>query len=332
MATGDGYVGNSADTNRIFKMQQQREQEKKAFEELKRKSASQTGGLLQFGVASASETLETAFKKETIGLVTREQFVEKRQSIQQKLADEAVQRREENEATDIANRKSKKAKKVQGEKVRLSFVGDEEEEDGDAAPAMPPPKSGKYASLGKNPHVETSFLPDREREESERKLREDLREQWNKKQERVKNEPLEITYSYWDGTGHRRVITVRKGDTIGDFLRQVQQQLASEFREMRSASVENLMYIKEDLIIPQNNSFYELIINRARGKSGPLFNFDVHEDVRVVSDASVEKDESHAGKVVERHWYEKNKHIFPASRWEIYDPDKKYDRYTIHGD
>lgn len=22
-------------------------------------------------------------------------------------------------------------------------------------------------------------------------------------------------------------------------------------------------------------------------------------------------------KVVERHWYEKNKHIFPASRWEV---------------
>jgi hypothetical protein len=28
-------------------------------------------------------------------------------------------------------------------------------------------------------------------------------------------------------------------------------------------------------------------------------------------------EQSHAGKVVERHWYEKNKHIFPASRWEV---------------
>ena len=32
-------------------------------------------------------------------------------------------------------------------------------------------------------------------------------------------------------------------------------------------------------------------MNKARGKSGPLFSFDVHEDVRVISDASVEKDE-----------------------------------------
>ncbi len=58
-------------------------------------------------------------------------------------------------------------------------------------------------------------------------------------------------------------------------------------------------------------------MNKARGKSGPLFNFDVHDDVRLLADATVEKDESHAGKVVERSWYQRNKHIFPASRWEV---------------
>jgi len=33
--------------------------------------------------------------------------------------------------------------------------------------------------------------------------------------------------------------------------------------------------------------------------------------------------------VVERRWYERNKHIFPASRWEVYDPEKVYGLYTI---
>ncbi len=37
------------------------------------------------------------------------------------------------------------------------------------------------------------------------------------------------------------------------------------------------------------------------------------------------------GKVVDRHWYERNKHIFPASRWETYDPEKTWDTYTTHG-
>ncbi|RYR51952.1 hypothetical protein Ahy_A06g026892 [Arachis hypogaea] len=206
----------------------------------------------------------------------------------------------------------------------------------------------RRGKLGKDPTVETSFLPDSEREAEEQAERERLRKQWLREQEQIRNEPLEITYSYWDGTGHRRVIQasiccllhtcfsssliVRKGDSIGEFLRAVQQQLAPEFREIRTTSVENLLYVKEDLIIPHQHSFYELIVNKARGKSGPLFHFDVHEDVRTIADATIEKDESHAGKVVERHWYEKNKHIFPASRWEIYDPTKKWERYTIHGD
>jgi protein FAM50 len=63
-------------------------------------------------------------------------------------------------------------------------------------------------------------------------------------QERKKNEPLEITYSYWDGSGHRRKITVRHGDSIGTFLKQVREQLAPQFRELRAVSVDNLMYVK----------------------------------------------------------------------------------------
>ena len=41
--------------------------------------------------------------------------------------------------------------------------------------------------------------------------------------------------------------------------------------------------------------------------------------------------QSHAGKVVLRGWYERNKHIFPASRLEPYDPEKKWDKYTVSG-
>ena len=41
----------------------------------------------------------------------------------------------------------------------------------------------------------------------------------------IKNEPLEITYSYWDGTGHRRKVVVKKGDTIADFLKACRDQV-----------------------------------------------------------------------------------------------------------
>ena len=88
----------------------------------------------------------------------------------------------------------------------------------------------------------------------------------------------------------------------------------------------------DPLLIPldsQHYTFYEFIVSKARGKSGPLFSFDVHDDVRMVSDATVEKDESHAGKIVERGWYNRNKHVFPSNRWETYDPEKDYGSYSI---
>lgn len=47
---------------------------------------------------------------------------------------------------------------------------------------------------------------------------------------------------------------------------------------------------------------------------------------RPQNDASKERDESHAGKVVDRHWYEKNKHIFPANRWEVSGPRRWFSR------
>lgn len=186
--------------------------------------------------------------------------------------------------------------------------------------------------LKKNPDVDTSFLPDRERQTKIQLERQRLRTEWIHAQTRIKTEKLEITYSYWDGSGHRRTVQCLKGDSIASFLELVRKDLAREFREMQNVTSDALLYVKEDLIIPQDISFYDLIVTKARGKSGPLFNFDVHDDVRMGAiDSRVEKDESHPGKIVERRWYERNKHIFPASRWEVFDPAKDYGRYTIHG-
>ena len=63
---------------------------------------------------------------------------------------------------------------------------------------------------------------------------------------------------------------MRKGDSMGEFLRKVRDQLAADFREMRGASVDQMLYIKEDLIIPHDFTFNWFILNKARGKSGPV--------------------------------------------------------------
>ena len=63
--------------------------------------------------------------------------------------------------------------------------------------------------MSKNPDVDTTFLPDREREEKERGVREELRQQYLRDQEETKKQDIDIVCSYWDGSGHRTVVTVR---------------------------------------------------------------------------------------------------------------------------
>ena len=110
-------------------------------------------------------------------------------------------------------KKAKKRKRVP--KATLSFADDEEEGDTNETSGTNTPNgdssemtSKKKSKLGKNPSVDTSFLPDREREEQERREREELRKEWLKRQEELKKEDIEITYSYWDGSGHRKSVTV----------------------------------------------------------------------------------------------------------------------------
>ena len=206
----------------------------------------------------------------------------------------------------------------------LSFAGQEDEEGGEveggdggtggAAVAA----AAKRVRVGKDPTADTAFLPDASRDSAEAAAAERARADFAAQHEAARRERIEITYSWWDGTGHRRTITVPKGASVGRFLQWVVEDLADEFPALRGTGGDALLYIKEDIIMPANVTFLELIAARARGKSGPLFNFGVHEDLRLIDDTRVAKDSSHPGKVIERRWYEKNKHTFPASLWEAF--------------
>ena len=159
-------------------------------------------------------------------------------------------------------KKTKKRKKAA--RSTLSFALDDEEAEGDSSNDVKPAAEGdgdeppvKRSKLKKNPNVDTSFLPDRDREEAERRERERLRLEWLTKQEQTKKEDIEVTYSYWDGSGHRKTATVsrihngchklsdfrcqcKKGDTIAAFLEKCRLQ----FPELRGVSVDNLVYVK----------------------------------------------------------------------------------------
>jgi protein FAM50 len=89
-------------------------------------------------------------------------------------------------------------------------MDDEGEEDEGIKPNKKAKRDVEKRATLKNPAVDTSFLPDRDREEKDRLAREELRQEWLKKQEKMKAEAIEIIYSYWDGSGHRKSLTVSR--------------------------------------------------------------------------------------------------------------------------
>ncbi|XP_008587157.1 PREDICTED: protein FAM50A isoform X1 [Galeopterus variegatus] len=247
------------------------------------------------------DAVEAELKSSTVGLVTLNDMKAKQEALVKEREKQLAKKEQSKELQlKLEKLREKERKKEAKRKISsLSFTLEEEEDGGEAEEEVAVYEeeldreeiTTKKRKLGKNPDVDTSFLPDRDREEEENRLREELRQEWEAKQEKIKSEEIEITFSYWDGSGHRRTVKMKKGNTMQQFLQKALEILRKDFSELRSAGVEQLMYIKEDLIIPHHHSFYDFIVTKARGKSGPLFNFDVHDDVRLLSDATVEKDE-----------------------------------------
>jgi len=340
------YKGAASEGSRAMQLAKKREQAQEEIEFRKKKIEDdlRISGIKD-KFATHYDAVEQQLKTSTIGLVTLDEMKAKQEVIVQEREKQLAKKQREKEREIEQELEAKRAeKRKQKQQIQtLSFQLDEEEEEeeeeddddddddenlNNETESNMESDSKKFKTC-KNPDVDTSFLPDREREEEENKLREELRQEWVQKQETLKQEPIEITYSYWDGSGHRRTVKMIKGNSIYQFLQRCLDSLRKDFHELKNITADQLMYVKEDLIIPHHYSFYDFIVTKARGKSGPLFSFDVHDDVRLVNDASIEKDESHAGKVLLRSWYERNKHIFPASRWEPYDPTKTYEKYSI---
>ncbi|XP_049962248.1 protein FAM50 homolog isoform X2 [Schistocerca serialis cubense] len=332
------YKGAASEAGRAMQLMKKREKAQQEIEFRKKKIEEDLKiSNIENKFAAHYDAVEQQLKSSTIGLVTLNEMKAKQENIvkerERKLAQKQLEKEQEKQRQLEAKQAEKNRQKQQIQSLSFSLEEEEENDDDDlghtsdsAEEKFEPPVKKK---IRKNPDVDTSFLPDREREDEENRLREELRQEWAAKQSSLKEEEIEITFSYWDGSGHRRTVRMKKGNSIYQFLQRCLELLRKEFSELKTVTADQLMYVKEDLILPHHYTFYDFIVTKARGKSGPLFTFDVHDDIRLVNDASVEKEESHAGKVLLRSWYERNKHIFPASRWEPYDPTKSYDKYTV---
>jgi protein FAM50 len=167
---------------RAAKMTKQREQQRQEYELAKNKIKEDNAlKRIDQKFSSASESLENEFRRKTVGLVSADDFRKARAQIDEQKASATL-----NEA--LLQNKILEAKKIEKDlkrkKVASSLSFDGGSDNSDAAGDIPVIQKKKL----KNPHVDTSFLPDAERDKEILQKREALKEEWLKQQEVAKDE------------------------------------------------------------------------------------------------------------------------------------------------
>ncbi|ORY59682.1 XAP5, circadian clock regulator-domain-containing protein [Pseudomassariella vexata] len=267
-------------------------------------------------------------------------------------------------ASETSNPARKKVKRRKAGAAKLSFGDDENnveetEDKSDGGVAGKTTTTGEKkikfkanSSVSVIPRAMTKSALRREAEE-----REVLRKEFLAKQEAVKATDIAVPFVFYDGTNiPGGTVRVKKGDYIWVFLdksRKVGAELgvgekANARREWARVGVDDLMLVRGNVIIPHHYEFLFFIMNKSKGPGGRLlFDYSIQPasqqnteaitvdplstaasraakslvDVSTLEGAS---DEAAFTKVVDRRWYERNKHIYPASVWQEFDPEKNY--------
>ncbi|KAI1765425.1 XAP5-domain-containing protein [Hypoxylon sp. FL1150] len=261
-------------------------------------------------------------------------------------------------------KKVKKAAKFGG--TKLSFGDDEEPtEDGDEKDGSTDDKhAGGEKKLKFKANSSVSVVPRAVTKSALRREaaeRETLRREFLARQEAVKATEIAIPFVFYDGTDiPGGIVRVKKGDFIWVFLdksRKVGADLgvgekANARREWARVGVDDLMMVRGNIIIPHHYEFLFFIMNKTAGPASKLL-FDYMSEVPTpaeshstenaqpdatrqvlksartqpdVGDLEGASDDPAFTKVVDRRWYERNKHIYPASVWQEFDPERDYQK------
>ncbi|KAJ9613322.1 hypothetical protein H2200_003264 [Cladophialophora chaetospira] len=124
-------------------------------------------------------------------------------------------------------------------------------------------------------------------------------------------------------------------------------------KQWARVGVDDLMLVKGEVIVPHHYEFYYFIANKIPDPSQEgrlLFGYSGTADVKNISgNGGVEplsplrvpgqkkeeveghNDDPTLTKVVDRRWYEKNKHIYPASVWKEFKAGKEFEETTKGG-
>lgn len=263
-----------------------------------------------------SDDLNKKLAKDTVGLVHLNQF----QKIREDIETDKNREKEEEE-------KKRKLLKKQAAS-RLSFEANFEEEEEDLFDRK------RSKRLGADPTVKSYFEASDYAAATNAALDSSKARQEQEKltrYEKRKAIPVRLTLSFYDGADHRFCVDFKRGDGLREVLKKCQ----NEYGPLRGVLLENLMFVKENLILPLEMSVFDLEELGALkdGGRGPYANSDLfsfllqkstHNSVveASTSEEMIETDASRNAKICTIAWFERNKHLVPAKYWIPFDPSK----------
>lgn len=289
------------------------------------------------------------------------------------------------EASEQTLPRIKKKKKKPAAKAKLSFGSDQEDDDVASSRPLAPKRAGGNASLSTQgdtnkdsnildaprhrlvPNARFADMPRAKTKATLAKeaiLREQLKADFHKVQAIVKATEIKIRFTFYDGADTPGgIVRVKKGDLIWLFLdraRKVGAHMTSGDRTLREwarISVDDLMMIRDGIIVPHHYEIYYFIVQKARGFKGEiLFDYSAEPTTMMSEAQDTDNDSANSSynplsrpgkkptqahgadedlleggdipasktRVVDRRWYEKNKHLYPANTWAAFDPEKDY--------
>ncbi|KAI0482040.1 XAP5-domain-containing protein [Xylariaceae sp. FL0804] len=329
---------------------------------------------------SQNKTTQQRISNNTVGLVALSDFRKRRAEVleqQEREAREAVVAaantststpdRSRAATPEVASdsslppRKKKKGKAAKPGATKLSFGGHDEDDEGDqgstdaatdSGDGGPRSKFKANSALSVVPRAVTKSALRREAAE-----REALRRQFLLDQEALKSSEVAVPFVFYDGHNvPGGMARVKKGDHMWVFLDRARKlganlsAKATSRKQWARVSVDDLIMIRGNVIIPHHYDFLFFVMNKTVGPTGQLL-FDYTDEAPKAREpgtagkdrddpstadplpaktqpevASLEgaSDDPTLTKVVDRRWYERNKHIYPASVWQDFDPEREY--------
>ena len=190
--TGIHTVEGNLAGSRASRLTKQRDIQKAEYETAKTKIKEQNAagvGRIDDKFSAATDSLEQEFRRRTVGLVTADDFRKAKAETEDVKTDiENVVQQRETEA--VERRKKDRAIKRKKMVSALSFVVDNDPDDRESSEKPDDITIFTIKKAKKDPNAVTSFLPDKDRDESQLKERGRLQNEWLTQQTAIKNEVI----------------------------------------------------------------------------------------------------------------------------------------------